>query len=495
MTSPTFGMTITVLDDQPRPAITADMSIAGLVGLAPNADPSVFPLNTPVLVYSDDTVALAALGTGGTLYDAISGINQQLTDFESSALVVVVRVSAGADTFHTIGNLVGDPNARTGMFALRNSAALTGATPRLVAVPGYTSQAISQVDPVNSTFTAGSGYTSVPTVTFSGGGSDPNKRLPAATVTVANGAITGIVWSDLGASLSGTVTAALSGGSGTGGAITVVLDTYSNAVIAGLPSLLDALLAHSFVDGPGTNDAAATNWRTSISSKRIIPIDVPVMIQDADGTVRSVPAAPIVIGAQIATDFENRSRPFSVAANRAINGIVGVGRTVDFSILDGATEGQVLLSHQIGIIVKGNYADGSIADSGYIVIVAQNCSPDPLWTFYNQTRGRDFIHLMFIKTLRSRLGKNITRQSIQVILNTMTIALRDLQADGDILGFKVGFDRGSNSSSDLRSGKFTVSFAAEEPAPLMNLGIQSARYLPALDTLLSDLLAQLDPSA
>ncbi len=36
------------------------------------------------------------------------------------------------------------------------------------------------------------------------------------------------------------------------------------------------------------------------------------------------------------------------------------------------------------------------------------------------TRGRDYIHLMFLRTLRFYLGRfNITGQTVQAVLNTM----------------------------------------------------------------------------
>lgn len=496
MSDPVFGINIAVIDNEPRPAVTSNMSTIGLVGTAPDADANVYPLDTPVLVYSDDTDALASLGLAGTLYDAVNGINQQLSEFQVSAQIVVVRVDEGEDTFETIGNLVGSLNSRTGMYALLNSATLTGVIPRIIVVPGYTSQAINQVKPVLASLTAGSGYTAAPSVSFSGGGSDPNKRLPTATATISGGAVTGLVFSDLGANLLAAPTVAFSGGSGTGAAATLALDAYSNAVIAGLPTLLDRLLAVAFVDGPGSNDATAINWRTSISSKRIIPHDVPYKVQDEDGTIRTVPASPFLAGKQVAVDHEKSGIPSHVAANRAINGIVGVGRSIDFSITDGASQGQVLLEKNIGITVRGNFNDGAIADGGYVYIGTDTCSGDTLWTFYNQVRMRDYIHLLFIKTLRGYLGRfNLTGQTIQAVVNTMKFALRDLQADNRILGYNVGFTRAANSPENLRKGRFTVAFAAEEPAPLRRLDIQSSRYRPALDALLTDLLAQLDVTA
>ena len=73
----------------------------------------------------------------------------------------------------------------------------------------------------------------------------------------------------------------------------------------------------------------------------------------------------------------------------------------------------------------------------------------------------------------------------------MKIALRDLQAQEAILGFDVGFSRDLNSPENIRLGKFRVSFQAEESPVLRYLGIDSARYRPAIDALLNDLIISL----
>ncbi|MDR6431310.1 phage tail protein [Brucella pseudogrignonensis] len=413
MSDPTFGLSIIPIDNEPRPAIVTDMSIVGLVFTAPAADVNVFPLNTPVRFYSSDTETLAKMGETGTGYTAVNLINQQLGEFQSSATIVGVRVEAGANNAETIANLVGSVNERTGMYTLLNAGALLGITPRLICVPGFTSQ-------------------------------------------VSEGAT-------------------------------------ANGVIAGLPTLLDRLLAVAVVDGPATNETEENAWRATIQSKRIIPVGVAVKVLDDDGAVVVTPASPAIIGIAVRRDHEFQGRPFHSWANQPVYGIVGPSRPIEFSILDGATEGQQLLSKNIGIIVRGESTDGALADGGFVFVGTDTCSEDPLWTFYNQVRGRDYIHLMFIKTLRYFLGRrNIDRGTIEDILATMTGGLRDIQAANDLLGFRVNFARSVNSPEQLRLGRFTVSFKAEEPPVLRYIGIQSARYRPALDDLLNDLLTSFD---
>ncbi|MCA3573018.1 MAG: phage tail protein, partial [Aestuariivirga sp.] len=108
MSDPTFGISITRIDNEPRPAVYSDMSVVGLIGTAPEADPAVFPLNTPVFLYSDDVAKRTSLGTEGTISDALFLINAQLGEFQVAAKVVVVRVEEGETVNETIANIVGD---------------------------------------------------------------------------------------------------------------------------------------------------------------------------------------------------------------------------------------------------------------------------------------------------------------------------------------------------------------------------------------------------
>lgn len=504
MSDPIFGISISTLDGEPRPGLRSNMSVAGLVVTAPAANASLLPLNEPVTFFSDDTTMLAALGTEGTAYASLAAINEQLTEFEVAAQVVLVRVEQGATVKETIANLRGDINARTGMFALLDAAHVLGVSPRIVVVPGHTSQAVNQAGSV-SLLTQGAKLTEAPLVAFSGGGSSPTKVLPTGHAVMGTGAdaqkVVNVVFDSKGEDLSGPLTVTFSGGGSDAGKVlptaSVTLDSATNAICASLPTLLDQLLAVGIVDGPASTMNAAIAWRTSLSSKRIIPVDPAYKVINDEGDIVVVPKSPRAVGALIANDHEHGGLPSHSAANRAIRGIVGTSRPIAFSLLDGANEGQTLLSHNIGITVRGENTDGAIADGGYVLIMTDTCSEDPIWKFYNQVRMRDYIHLMFIKTLRFYLGKyNLTGQTLQAVMNTMNFALRDLKAQQAILDYKpVSFDRDRNSPEQLRLGRFTLDVKFEEPAPLVYLGIQSARYRPALDILLSDLQSQLATAA
>lgn len=406
MSEPTFGISITRNNVEPRPALAYDMSVVGIVGIAPDADDTAFPLDTPILAYSDDTDLATNLGAAGTLLDAIEGIHAQLGEFQGSARVVIVRVAEGVDDDATITNLKGSSTTLTGIHALKDTGPVHGIVPRLVIVPGFTHQNLA-----------------------------------------------------------------------------------SNAVLAELPQVLNHLLAHAIVDGPSTNQTEEITWREGTQSQRIIPVHGAVNVGQSATTK---PASPYIAGLAVRRDHEFQGRPFHSWANQPVSGIVGPSRVIDFSITDGGNEGQALLEANLGIIVRGEAGvESAIASGGYVYIGTDTCAEDTLWTFYNVSRGRDYIHLLLLRALKFYLGKfNITGQTIQAVVNTMSFALRDIKAENDLLGYKVSFTRDANSPENLRLGRFQISFEAEEPPVLRYLGINSARYAPALDALLEDLLAQ-----
>lgn len=491
MSDPIFGLSITRQEEEIRPAVTTDMSIIGLVFTAPDADASVFPLNTPVKFYSDDAAKLLAMGEAGTGYEAVQLVNEQLDDFQVSATIVGVRVTQGANTAATVANLRGDINARTGMFALLDAGAELGTVPRIIIIPGYTSQPTNGIGSVAIT-TAGTGYAVGAAVTATGGAGSGF----AGVVSSVNGSggITGVTITNVGVGYTSAPTLAVAGG--TGGAVTATVDANANGVVASLPTLLDRLLAVAPVDGPMTSEAAARTWRATINSERIIPCEVAAKRMGDDGAIFVTPGAPAIAGIGVRVDHQHSGRPFRSWANQPVYGIVGPARPIDFSILDGSNEGQALLGAGVGVLVRGEGGDGAIADGGYVFVGTDGAGDDPLWNFYSQIRGRDYLHLMLIKTLRYFLGRrNLNRGTIEDVINTMDKIGRDIKADGDLLDLKVGFAKDQNSPEQLRLGRFKVLFKAEEPPVLRHIGISSARYRPALDSLLNDLLSNIDTTA
>ncbi len=136
------GVEVVEIDDGPRTIRTVRSSVIGIIGTAPDADETAFPLNTPVLIAGNrkEAAKLDIPGDGkGTLPTALDAIFDQI-----GAVVVVIRVEEGADDAATMTNIIGGVDADTGQYegvhALLGSKSAIGFTPRILLAPGFTHQ-------------------------------------------------------------------------------------------------------------------------------------------------------------------------------------------------------------------------------------------------------------------------------------------------------------------------------------------------------------------
>lgn len=138
------GVKIIELSTGALPLSVVATAVWGLVAVAPNADPQMFPLDKPVLVTDLDD-AISKAGADGTLAKSLKAIGDQ-----ARAIGIVVRVAPGAGgnqadiTTSQNANLIGGgaAGARTGMQALLDAQSVTGIRPRILAVPGFSAQTV-----------------------------------------------------------------------------------------------------------------------------------------------------------------------------------------------------------------------------------------------------------------------------------------------------------------------------------------------------------------
>lgn len=477
------------------PASSAELSAVGAVGTAPNASAMVFPLNVPVYMISSNETMRALLGTVGTLPDAIRGVAGQLTNGLSAARMVIVRVAEGANAQETIANILGSEALGTGIWALLDAPNDLSVTPRLILTPGYTSQfhwrGVISV-PVTS---GGTGYTVAPTLAFSGGGGGTGATAHAV---VAGGAVTEIIIDNPGEGYTAVPTITPTGG-GTGLVLgSPVVGSVANPIVAGINTVLERLDAQFFPDGPVGNRERWLAYRETIQSDRINhPMFVDVVVTDAAGNYVTRPASPRVVGAYVATDQEHGGRPFHSPSNRPIYDIVGVSPPVPFSYRDPNTLGQEILGANGGIIVKGETGvEASVADGGFVFWGTDNCGENDNWRMTNVMRGRDYIELTQLNTLKYFLGRyRIITAVVFAVIDTMRKHLQWLKDNEDILDFRTGIEPGKNPVEQLRIGNLAIMFRAEEAPVLKKLTIYSRRMPSALDTLIANVATQLGNAA
>ncbi|HGM5834828.1 TPA: phage tail sheath protein [Serratia marcescens] len=134
------GVRVVEINDGTRVISTVSTAIVGMVCTAEDADASVFPLDTPVLI-TDVLAASGKAGKKGTLAASLRAIAEQ-----AKPVTVVVRVATGKDAAETTSNIIGGANAEgryTGMKALLSAQAELGVKPRILGMPGLDNQEVA----------------------------------------------------------------------------------------------------------------------------------------------------------------------------------------------------------------------------------------------------------------------------------------------------------------------------------------------------------------
>ncbi|TCB68674.1 phage tail sheath protein [Acinetobacter sp. ANC 4178] len=134
------GVRVAEVNNGTRSIRTVATSIIGLIAIASDADATLFPLNTPVLVTNIQSV-IGKAGVLGTLKSSLQAIVDQ-----TNTTVVVVRVDSAQAEAEQSSLVIGTTTASgryTGLKALLTAKAKLGVTPRLIGAPGLDTQAVT----------------------------------------------------------------------------------------------------------------------------------------------------------------------------------------------------------------------------------------------------------------------------------------------------------------------------------------------------------------
>lgn len=452
------GIETIELDSPAGPVQTVKSNVIGLVGTAPNADPDLFPLNTPVPVFAD-TLKAGELKSDGTLLDAIDAIYSQ-----NSAVVVVTRIAEGEDIEDTWSAAVGSPSGKTGVWSLLKARPMLRVVPKLLIAPGLTGGRPTN-GVKNLVITEdGAGY-SQSTITVTIAAPSAGGRRATAVAQVVAGALTGLIITDPGYGYTSAPSVTIGGTPGSGATATATLGHVANPVGVALASIVDRLRAVAFLDGPGTSYEDAVTYRGDYGSQRINIVDPGVLSWNTENsTYVSKPASAYAAGIQARVD-EEKGFWYSYS-NELIQNIGGPSRPVDFMVNDRDCEANMLNSQQVTTIVH---------DDGFRFWGVRGTGTDPLWAQLSVRRTADMVYESLERAERHRLDKPFSYQLLDGIQGDVNNYLRLLRSRGALIGGKCWIDPAVNTPATFANGELTVDFDLEPPALLEHLQFRARR--------------------
>lgn len=451
------GLETIELDSPSGPVETVKSNVIGLVGTAPDADPDIFPLNTPVPVFADALKA-GQLKSSGTLLDAVDAIYSQ-----KSAVIVVVRVAEGESQEESWSAAVGSPSGKTGVWSLLKARPMLRVVPKLLVAPGLTGGRPTNGVKNLVLGAQGTGYaqatTSVTIAAPPAGG-----RQAQAVASVIGGKVSALIITDPGYGYD-TVPALTITGAGTGATGTVTLGHVANPVGVAFASIVDRLRAVAFLDGPGTSYEDAVEYRGDYGSQRISIVDPGVLSWDTENSVYvNKPASAYAAGIQARVD-EEKGFWYSFS-NELIQNIGGPARPVDFMPNDRDCEANMLNASQVTTIIH---------DDGFRFWGVRGTGTDPLWAHLSVRRTADMVYESLERAERSRMDKPFSYQLLADISGDVNSYLRLLRSRGALIGGKCWIDPNINTPATFSAGELSVDFDLEPPALLEHLQFRARR--------------------
>ena len=452
------GVEVLQIDTGARPIQTVRSSVIGLIGTAPDADVTKFPLNTPVLVASKSDYA--TIGATGTIKAALDLIYAQ-----AGAVVVVVRVAAGASDEATITNVVGGVNATTGayegVYDFLGAENVVGFAPRVLIAPGFTHQRHSNGILTIPVTTQGAGYTTAPAVTISAPASGGVQATATAVLgTGANaGKVVSITVNNPGTNYTSaptvTIAAPTSGTQAVAG--TATRGTVRNRVLAELMGIASRLRAVVIADGPNTTDADAIQLKNDFGSDRIYVVDPWVLVAGV-----ATPASPAVAG--IINKVDNERGFWWSPSNNEIAGIEGTARAIDFALGDYTSRANLLNEQRIATIIR---------EQGFRLWGNRTLSSEPLYAFLSVRRTADMINESILRGHLWAVDRCITATYLEEVMESVRGYLRSLKARGAILGGDVWVDPELNSPTSIANGQVFFDFEFTPPYPAERVTFRS----------------------
>jgi phage tail sheath protein FI len=424
----------------PRPIQTVRSSVIGLIGTAPDANLTKFPLNQPVLLNRRSDAN--GLGTKGTLPEAIDSIFDQI-----GALVTLINVPPAQAENVQLGNVIGGIDPVTGellgVHAFRKAESVLGVSPMLLVAPGFTHIRPRGVSG-HVVEEAGENYTAA-TVKFTGGGE--GAVMPTATVNLAAGRVTGLSFRSVGYGITAPITATIEG-DGTGAVVTVQIGPAANPVIGEFLPIADGLKAHIIADGPSTTDADAIAHRDDWGSRRVFIVDPHIegWSQSTDTYVLQ-PASSRVAGhiARVDNNFGFWESP----SNKEVYGIGGLLRPIDYAFGHKNSRANLLNEQCIATFVR---------DDGWYLWGNRTASVDPDFAFLSVSRTADMVDISIAKAHRWAVDRGITKAYFEDVSSSVRAYLRNLRTRGAILGGDCWVDPEFNTEVALKGGNATFSY-------------------------------------
>ena len=236
------------------------------------------------------------------------------------------------------------------------------------------------------------------------------------------------------------------------------LDTQ--AVATELISLAQALRGFAYLSAWGAaTKEAAVNYRNNFGAREAMVI-WPEFTGFDTNTSSNINLAATARAMGLRAKIDNDIGWHKTLSNIPVNGVTGISVPISWDLQNPATDAGYLNQNEVTTLIREN---------GYRFWGNRTCSGDPLFAFENYTRTAQVLADTMAEAHMWAVDKPMHPSLVRDIIEGINAKLRDMVANGYLIGGECWFDEELNSKENIKSGKLTISYDYTPVPPAENI--------------------------
>ena len=150
-------------------------------------------------------------------------------------------------------------------------------------------------------------------------------------------------------------------------------------------------------------------------------------------------------------------------SNAPVNGVTGISKDVFFDLQDPSTDSNYLNSHEVTTLIN---------QSGYRFWGSRTTTDDSLFAFENYTRTAQVLMDTMAEAHFTFVDKPMHPSLVRDIIEGINAKLRDLTAQGYLLGGECWYDEEVNTKDTLKAGQLRLDYDYTPVPPLEDLTLR-----------------------
>ncbi|UAY94983.1 phage tail sheath protein [Dickeya dadantii] len=251
----------------------------------------------------------------------------------------------------------------------------------------------------------------------------------------------------------------------------------NKAVAVELASLAQSLRAFAYVSAYGCKTVAdAIAYRGNFSQRELMVIWPDFVAWDTAADAEATAwATARALG--LRAKIDEQTGWHKTLSNVGVNGVTGLSADVFWDLQDSATDAGLLNQNAVTTLIRKD---------GFRFWGSRTCSDDPLFAFESYTRTAQVLADTMADAHMWAVDKPLTPSLARDIIEGIRAKLRELVAQGYLLGGDCWIDESVNSKDTLKAGKLAIDYNYTPVPPLENLLLRQR----ITDTYLMDFTGQ-----